>query len=137
MSTVLELLSAQESARQEEAERNYTDIVRRLAVGDDDPTLDEVQDVLEAIGKTSSDLQRAVSTQRYINSRRAKIQASEEAELERKEIELKVAAAKAILDAAQQSYLATLRPLNFRISQINQLAMDAQTAESELLQANS
>jgi hypothetical protein len=41
--------------------KRYADIVRRLASGENDPALDELLDVLAAVGKSASELARDVA----------------------------------------------------------------------------
>jgi hypothetical protein len=132
-SAVLEELTTTETSAAETAQRDYADIVRRLAAGDDDPTLEEVQSTLRASGKTRSDLLADIAKHRHRVEMRETMAKAADAESERETIDRQIKAADSALKQAQAAHAATITPLKERLSAIFALTTQANMARNDLL----
>lgn len=133
MSAILEKLTAAERARESVAREAYCDLVQQIASDTALQPLCDVQEILSAAGKSTAELSADVSKATHRNELRAKVAEAEAAAVERQQLLEQIEATTATLEAAKRGYDATVRPLQLRLAEINQLAMEAAAAKRELV----
>jgi hypothetical protein len=131
METVLAELSKLETDASITAAENYRNIVKRLADGDG-PELREVQSAIEAVGKSSAQLRTDVAQHSNRNQLREQMAKAREAESELPSIRDQIAAVDAKLQTAHDIHQQEYTPLYLRLQELQQAAMKATHAESEL-----
>lgn len=130
--SVLEQLKEKNRQNQRQANVKFDDLARRIAAGNDDPSLEEAEEILAAAGKTTSDLSKRASYHQHRNNQRAKIAAADEARVEIKKVEAEVEAADAELVAARQKHLETIVPLQARLDVLRQVRSAAHDLDRKL-----
>jgi hypothetical protein len=132
MSAVLHQLLESNAEQKRAADRTFYDIARRIASGSDDPELHEVTAALANASKTESDLTAAVRKHRTRDNYRAVIGSYSDVVSEKPEIEHQIAAADSALEEAKLTHRQTVWPLQSRLREINDLALQAASAKQDL-----
>ena len=132
MSALLERLKSAEQARESAARQAYGDLVAQLTHGTEDPMLGDVEAILDAAGKSASDLSSDVAAMQHRNGLRDVIAESEAAQIEKRDLVEQIEAAGAKLEAAKAAYESTVWPLKVRVADIDGLAQRAADATRQL-----
>lgn len=132
MTALLEKIDRELTERREKAETAYQILVVQIADGSSVGTADEVSAILTVAEKTQADLRNAVAR---LNRRRdLKRQADEGAQAEERVVEVKqqIEAAARKLAEAQSLYTTEVRPLEYELAQLREIASRGQDATRRL-----
>jgi hypothetical protein len=128
MSTVLEQLAAREKNDEVAARVAYLQLVKQLAEGVDDPTLEDVERILDVADKSTAELREDVRKRQSRDQLRQQVAAGEAARERRLEIEAALAEATAAFLQAQQAYNAKLASFHWEridVGRFEQLGNEA------------